>query len=367
MKNKFIVITTLVMFSTQLLAVENYANALFRPLHTATCLDAQQDMRRQFEELQGVNYPPNFGKFTIRHMGDVGTEDLIQEIANPVTWDPSIYTGLYINENDRPLKQRGHKNDPILGTNVFQLDCTRAGFLINTYQFDHSLGTIECPPSLPNCLGGSGIDLSREFGAYGPRPFRSVSSELTLQVNAKLPHVHYGPNDAAAGQIYMYAYLRDLTTDTQFAWLVQIFDSRAFGDQNGNSFIGNDGVVTFTSTPLRDTLANGSPNNFATRSPYSADYSNQYNWGPGERFYRAHLKRNQLLGIIDQLNQLRAPLGQPLLSTNLADWALNSIGIAAEVGYRGVTSNQISIGGSWDNFEAYEAYEANDCPAGNCK
>jgi hypothetical protein len=64
-----------------------------------------------------------------------------------------------------------------------------------------------------------------------------------------------------------------------------------------------------------------------------------------------------LEGILVDVNLSRLERDQAPVSGNPDDWRLYSIGIAAEIGWLNSPSSEISVGGSWRSFEAYEAYE----------
>lgn len=335
--------------------VENYANAKFRALSKAPCIYPTNNMIKQFDQFDGISYPNNIRFLTIRHIGEPGSIELSNEINNRVSWNVGQYTGLQIDRYRRNF-QRGYQNDASVGTPAFQLKCRSAGFLINTFQFDHQSGTIECPIGFPECQGGPHAVLYEEFGENGPLIFRTPSSELTLQVYARLPWIHWEEKPAAAQQ-YMLAYLIDQTTGSQLAWLASFYDSRPFGRGNGNKLVADDGISSFVSAPISARLANGEPNPYVTKSPYSATMHNGYSWGTSERFYRAHLKRSQLEDILLDVNLSRLNRGQLPVSEHPEDWRLYSIGIAVEIGWPDGPGSEISVGGSWRYFEAYEAYE----------
>lgn len=338
------------------LPVEDYANAKFTALSTAACIYPHRNMIKQFDLFDGISYPDNQRFFTIRHIGEPGTNELNYEIANPVTWDVGRLTGLPISQNLRRYFQRGFRNDARVGTPAFQLRCKSTGYLINTYQFDHQSGSVECPVGFPECKGGPQAAIYEEFGENGPDIFSTPGSELTLQVYARIPFVHWSDNPAVAQQ-YMFAYLYDQTTGSQLAWLASIYDSRPFGQGNGNKYISDDGISSFVSAPLSTLLANGEPNPYVTKSPYSASMANRYSWGSSERFFRAHLKRGQLERILLDVNESRLNRGQMLVSELPDDWSLYAVGVSTEISWNGDPLSEISIGGSWRYFEAYEAFE----------
>jgi len=340
-------------------AVDDYASAQFRVLHEPACLSALEHLVAQFdgyEPFNGNGYPDDRTFFIVRHMGEPGSAELRDQISGFVTWDPGVFTGLHIPPGLRLYSQRGFRNDSFYGSSAYQLQCRSAGFLINTYSFDHASGEIECPADYPDCVGGAQVAIQREFGNEGTEVFRTATSELTMQALVRLPFVHWDENPAVA-QMYFAAYLRDRTTGTLLAWLAQFYDSRPFGQGNGEAFIADDGMTTFASAPLADVLADGQRNPFLTRSPYSQPMANQYRWGDEERFFRAHLKQEQLIEITRRANVFRAARGQSAVSNDPSDWLLHTIVISTEIGWAGDPSTQISIGGSWASFGVYEAFE----------
>ena len=337
-------------------SIENYANAKFSAISPAQCIYPHTHMTKQFDLLKNSVYPRNTRFFTIRHIGEPGTVELQNAIRNPVTWDVGMYSGMSMDYGLRPDYQRGHRNDGLAGTSAFQLLCKSAGFLINTFQFNHQSGKVECPKGFPECQGGPHAIIYEELGEDGPFVFNNPGSELTLQVYAKLPFVHWMGNPAVAQQ-YMFATFVDQTTGSLLAWVVQFYDSRPFGDGNGHSFVSDDGIMTFVSTPIAATLATGQANPYVTQSPFSAGMHNRYGWGHSERFYRVHLKREQMVRMLQGANFSRMGRDQIMVSEFPEDWSLYAIGIAAEISWNGDPSSDISIGGSWRHFEAFEAFE----------
>lgn len=340
-------------------AVDDYANAQFRVLHEPACLSALEHLVAQFdgyEPFTGNGYADHRPFFIVRHMGEPGSRELRDQINGFVSWDPGVYTGLRIPPGLRLYSQRGYRNDPVHGASAYQLLCRSAGFLVNTFSFDHWSGEIECPADYPECLGGPQVAMQREFGNEGTELFRTATSELAMQALVRLPFVHWDENPAVA-QMYFAAYLRDRSTGTLLAWLAQFYDSRPFGEGNGEAVVSDDGMTTFASAPLADRLADGQPNPFVTRSPYSRPIANGYQWGEEERFFRAHLKPEQLVEITRRANLFRAARGQAAVSTDPSDWLLHTIAISAEISWAGDPGSQISIGGSWNSFGVYEAFE----------
>lgn len=348
-----------VVFALDVRAVDDYANARFRVLHDAPCLSVRQNMSAQFDDYEpftGNGYADDRTYFVVRHMGEPGSVELREQIGSAVSWDPGTLTGLHVPQALRAHAQRGFRDDPQGGSSAYQLACRSAGFLINSFSFAHGSGDVECPPDYPDCSGGPQVAIQREFGNEGTEIFRTASSELTMQALVRLPFVHWDDKPAVAQQ-YFVAYLRDRTTGTLLAWVAQFYDSRPYGQGNGEAFIADDGITTFASTPLSDTLASGKRNPFLSQSPYSWSIANQYHWAGEERFFRAHLKPQQLSEIARSANAYRAARGQAPVSTDAADWLLHSIVISAEISWADDPDRQISLGGSWRSFGVFEAYD----------
>lgn len=333
------------------LAVDSYPNAQFTPLHTAECVSATNRIVPQY-----TSVPNDAVYMHVRHMGIPGSVELANQVANSVTWDPSSLTGFQLpGYYYRYLYQRGYKNDPVLGTNVFQLYCRSAGFLINTYQFNHN-GQIECPVGLPDCSGGPNVAYSRSF-SQPIQVWDSPDDELTLQGYFKLPHIHHD-NDGTqgVGQLTMFYTLQDPTSGVVIFGLMGLYDSRPLdtncsGTMVGCEFQGDDGVASaFFSSPLRSQQANGAALELATKSPYSATFQPQWGWS-AERFYRGHVKYEQMQTIAARLQGLGA-------SQNPEDWRLSAVGVLAEV-FPGPAQNlnNIVVGGSFRYFEAYRAHD----------
>ncbi len=330
--------------------VDNYATAQFTPLHSAECASGANRIVPQFTPV-----PDDKVYMHVRHMGIPGSHELINQVDNIVTWNPSRFTG-YLPRQGGPywVHQRGYRNDPALGTNVFQLQCRSAGFLINTFQFGHN-GEIECPAESPDCSGGPNLTYSRSFGDP-VQVWHDPDDELTLQGYFRLPYIHHH-NDGTEGigQLSMYYSLHDSTSDVWIFGLMAIFDSRPVGNcgdtRAGCEFMGDDGVATaFFSSPLLPTQPDGTPLEFATKSPFSARARFQWGWSE-ERFYRGHVKYEQMREMARRLEHLGASL-------NPEDWRLHGVGILVE------TSNgqqqhldNIVMGGSFRNFEAYRAHD----------
>lgn len=205
---------------------------------------------------EAAEAPKNATFMRVQHIGDSGTAELAGQIANVVTWPVGDYTGFYPDAAGSGV-QRGYRNAaPPIASSAFQLDCGNAGFLINTYQFSHALPLVGEGPS---------ISIARE-----PQPeaalFPSTMSTLTLEATVNLRHVEYQTPHVGDGtaQLSLFYYARDTTTNTMIAHLVQLFDSRAIGVNGvGTESVDSDGQVSYVSSPLRATNADGTPVRYA--------------------------------------------------------------------------------------------------------
>lgn len=334
----------------QAVAVDDYNTAQFTTLHSAECVQETGRIIPQF-----TPKPHDEVYMHVRHMGIPGSQELENQVANSVTWDSSDLTGFFPGTPTTYWAfQKGYKNDPVLGTNVFQLECRSAGFLINTFQFSHN-GGIECPDGSPDCSGGPNIAYSRSF-SNPIQVWDSPDDELTLQGYFKLPYIHHN-NDGTegVGQLSMFYAMQDGTSDVWVFGLLGIFDSRPTDNctttQVGCEFMGDDGVATaFFSSPLLPLQLDGTPLEFATKSPFSEDAQNQWGWSE-ERFYRGHVKYEQMQEIASRLTHLGA-------SQNPEDWRLLAVGVLAETSNGAAQDlDNIVMGGSFRYFEAYRAHD----------
>ena len=319
-------------------SVEDYDNPQIEPLYLAEAIQPNR-LAQQYEPI-----PVNETWARIRHMGDVGTAQLEQQIANRVYSDRSAKTGLTVPALPffgRGYYQRGFEDDPARGTNVYQVLGTAFGWHINTFQFGHEQ-PIECPPGFEVCGGGPNIAYSRAFDPPLD-PWRTPSSEFTLQVYLKLPQVHYDPEVPTAAQVSFLYYLVHPDTGYLVAGLINLFDTRPF-DQVGFERVGSDGITAFVTSDLRDAQPDGTPYRYMTRSPFSARGANRWRW-PEEKFFRAHVSVEQLQAISDDAGAPGAP----------SEYRLLEASILIEVFPR--LTGDVSLGGSIRNFELYRVHD----------
>ena len=319
-------------------SVEDYDNPQIEPLYLAESIYPSR-LAQQYEPI-----PPNETWARVRHMGDVGTSQLEQQIANRVDSDRSNKTGLSVPALPflgRGFFQRGFEDDPARGTNVYQVAGTSFGWHINTYQFSHAL-PIECPPGFEVCGGGPNIAYSRSFDPLLD-PWRTPSSEFTMQVYVKLPQVHYDPESPPAAQVSFLYYLVHPPTGYLIAGLINLFDTRPF-EQVGFERVGSDGITAFVSSDLRDAQPDGTPYRYMTRSPFSAQGANRWRWEE-EKFFRAHISVEQLQAIIDDAGAPGLPSEYRVLEASILIEAFPRL------------TNDVSLGGSLKDFELYRFHD----------
>jgi hypothetical protein len=289
-----VLLTTAALFTTgPALAVEDYTKPQIEALYLAESLLPNRLVT------QYTPTPPNQTWIYIRHMGDVGTEEHEQQIAHRVYSDRSAMTGLDVGHHPlvaRWFFQRGYVDIPEYGFNVYQVYGRSFGWHVNTWSFGHDW-PIECPELFPECQGGPNIAYSRAF-TPGLEPWRTNSSEFTMQVYIRLPWVHYDHDDPPVAQINLGYYLVHKPTGYGIAGLIGLFDTRPHRDCE-NEGVSTDGISTFVASQLGDAQPNGEPYRFATRSPYSWPTQFRYRWD-GERFFRAHITWENLENILEE-------------------------------------------------------------------
>jgi hypothetical protein len=319
-------------------SVEDYDNPQIEALYYAESILPDR-LAQQYEPI-----PPNETWARVRHMGEVGTLQLEQQITNRVYSDRSGKTGLSVPALPvlgRGFYQRGYEDDASRGTNVYQVAGTSFGWHINTFQFGHEL-PIECPPGFEACSGGPNIAYSRVFEPLLD-PWRSPSSEFTMQVYLKLPQVHYDPDSSAAAQVSFLYYLVHPPTGYLIAGLINLFDTRPF-EQMGFERLGSDGVTAFVTSDLRDAQPDGAPYRYMTRSPFSTRGANRWRWEE-EKFFRAHISVEQLQAIIDDAGAPGVPSEYRVLEASILIEAFPRL------------TDDVSLGGSLRNFELYRFHD----------
>lgn len=312
-------------------AIDDYSRAQYRLLSGPECVD---DPGRIVS--QNTPVPPNRTVLRVRHMGDPDTLARLWQVAWPVTWDVGAVTGL------RPPTPVGQWQRGFLdlglpsGTNAFQLHCTTAGFMINTWSFPHDVPVIG---------GGPHAILERNFDpplALWTRP----GAELTLQVEAQVPWT-FVPGDGVA-QLNFVFYLRHARLGISHAHVIALWDSRAALAGQLAEFVADDTFTSFSSTPLVDRLADGSAPRYATRSPYSQSLALGPGWS-GWRFLRAHVSRPQAAAMLADAARL-----DPRIDPDPGQWELASALVFLEVITGDGNEGNLSVGASVRDFMVLE-------------
>ncbi len=258
----------------------------------------------------------------VRHMGDPGSAELTGEVANPVTWDVSYYSGF---KPPEPISnyQKGFLNEGApRGTNAFQAYGDTVGGIINTWSFPHSAAVVG---------GGPHYTVSYNY-SQPARAWISSNSKFTLQMYAAIPWVGVWGN--GVGQLCMFLYLKDTSTNQVFAYVVEVFDSRPFGQGNGSESIGFDTFTSFVSTPL---LASSQ---YISKTANSASLQNSSAFA-NEQFFEFQITAANLANAIQAV---KSQSGNTALSNNLGDYVITSYGAINEVFVGTDPNNNISIG-----------------------
>lgn len=304
-------------------AITDYSQAQYRLLSGPECVtDASRIVPQE------TPVPPNLTFLRVRHMGDPGTLARLWQVAWPVGWDVGEVTGL---RPPQPVAQwqRGYLDLGLpAGTNAFQLHCTAAGFMVNTWSFPHDV---------PVVGGGPHAVLERSFDPPLPLWTRP-GAELTLQVAAQVPWIH-APGDGVAQLNFVY-YLRHATRGNSHAHVIALWDNRADLAGSLSEYVANDTFTSFASTPLVDRLADGSRPRYATRSPYSASLALGPGWR-GLRFLRAHVSRAQAAAMLAD-----AARQDPAIDPDPEHWQLASAMVFLEVVVGTGATGNLSVGAS---------------------
>ena len=122
----------------------------------------------------------------IRHMGDPGTPELAEEVAHPVSWNVSAFTGVAPPGWQQGDGQRGYRDAP--GSNAFQAAGAEFASWINSSSWTHASPVrgggpqaqlyATVPPTAPRPWAVEGPP-----GVFATKPGR----RLALEVSAKLP------------------------------------------------------------------------------------------------------------------------------------------------------------------------------------
>ena len=275
--------------------------------------------------------PPAPGRMRMRvqNIGDPGTQEQAQEVANQVSWDVGLVTGL----RAAPASQRGYRDDGLpVGSSAFQLACDGAGFFINTFQFDHK---VPLSGDGPNAYLGQDFDPPLPFG-----------DGIVISLDAKVPWLlsQSPPPNQGVAQLNILYYLRDAKSGGTVAHVIGLYDSRPFGqDGLGHEFTSSDGVTSFASSPLLPSDSAGNPIAFV--SPPTAGQSQfATNWSDSRHF--------QAVVTVAELGRIIAALRlrEPALSTDPADYGVILYAAGVEVMPGTDDTHNVSFGASVTNL-----------------
>lgn len=276
---------------------------------------------------QSADAPANVTYLRVQHMGDPGTEEWLNEVANPVTWDVGSRTGY----SPPPMEnaERGYRD--ITGHPAFQLGCGGAGFHIDTAKFSHKFALVGEGPS---------ASVARDFSP--PKfPF-SDGSSLLLEATVALPTsaTVSPPVSDGTAQLSFFYYVRDSISGGVFAHLVALYDNRPYA-ASAFEAIGSDGVTAFVSSPLAYADAAGAAVKYAMPGPSSATMRAVDPWTTPLTF-RAVVTQAQFEAMLAALRA--GPM--PQLSPRPANYRVTSFGVLAEAFPGTGTAHEIVLGGS---------------------
>jgi len=301
----------------------------YRTLSAPDCSDVSQ-MVVEFEPA-----PTDRTYLRVQHMGDPGSVELAEQVAYGVTFDAGAFTGL----TTLASAQRGFVDRP--GSNVFQVDCTRAGFYIDTATFVHAS---------PLVGEGPNVSVVRDFSQPFPAFHAGASLLLEADVRAPVVRPHSLPVvDEGTAQISFFVYLRDTTTGTVITQLVALLDDRPPGtDGSGVEGVGTDHVNGFVSSPLAAVDGAGHPVRFVT--PLAGSESMQYVDGWSEtRHFAVMITPANFAAALERLRD--AGLARYAIPS---DYEVLSFGVFGEVIAGTGSTHEVALGASVANLALRE-------------
>lgn len=218
--------------------------------------------------------------------------------------------------------------------NVYQLQGTEAGILINTKTFMHDYDWGEGPRADVGVVYGNPTS-----------PFVHDGGELTLQSQVRVPTSF--PTNGGAGRISFVISLRDRTSGESIRYQVKIWDSRSAALESSSlESMGDrkDNVTTFRSALLAGTR-------FVTMSPFSRALRYEETYGSLD-FVRVHVSGAQLAeaaGLVEATYAVS-------LSKRPSDWELTQVAIRTEVSVGTDGFRQMLLGASFRELSVYEFY-----------
>jgi hypothetical protein len=231
-------------------------------------------------------------------------------------------TGLHV----PPFAQRGYRDaPPPVAASAFQLACGEAGFLINSFQFDHTV-KIEG--------AGQSASIARTPDPW-PFAFENAHSRFFIQASIAVP-TSYSPNrvpEAGVTAVSFVYYAVDSKSGISVAHVIGLLDNRPAGvGGSGNEILANDGFTPFAASPLAAVDGSGRPVKFVE--------------APGEKWeepvlFRADVPYARFKAMLEAL-QPQAPR----MSTDPLDYQIGLFGVLAEVFVGTERGHDVMLGGS---------------------
>jgi hypothetical protein len=320
-------------------AVQDYASARYRVISPPDCVDATNIIA------EFAPAPANATYLRVQHVGDPGTAELLEEVANPVTWDVGAYSGLSLPSAARLQFQRGYRDaGPPGAASAFQLACNAAGFHLDTRTFSHAS---------PLTLEGPSVSVARDL-VPPATVFRNWTSALTLEAQVGVPWVRNEPAPVVEGtaQVSFFYYARDTITGALFAHVIVLFDNRRQGtDGAGVESISADAYTAFVVSPLAP-VAGGVTTQYVSAAPSSETMHFVVPW-TGRRLFRVHVAYEQFRSMLVRL----AHESLPGISVRPEDWRVTLFGVLGEVFPGTGTAHEVALGASVTDLALSEAYD----------
>jgi len=277
--------------------------------------------------------PLNQSFMRVQHIGDLDTDELANEVAHEITWDVGSLTGLHVDS----FYQRGDRDaPPPVAASAFQLRCETAGFLINSFQFEHSRPLFGEGPS-----ASIGMTLDPP-----PAAFDGAQSTLAIQGWVSVP-TSVSPGltpELGVTQVSFLYYVRDTTTRTNIAHVIGLFDNRARGSPGaGEEFLGNDGITAFAGSPLAPVDGAGHAVRFVQPAPMSETMRFAQTWNE-PAFFRAEIPFARFKAMLEALNASSLPGSS--VSTDPRDYRVLGFGVLAEVFVGTTREHDVILGGN---------------------
>lgn len=320
-------------------AASDGAEPIVRVVSAPDCVDARNFVK------ESDPAPLNVTHLRVQHIGDPGTEELAQEVANVVTWDVGSVTGLALDPASFAHTQRGYRDrGPPEPASAFQLACEGAGFFIDSRRFSHAV---------PVVLEGPSASVARNL-APGAHVFRSAASALTIEATIRVPvmQVDAPPVVDGTAQVSFVYYVQDTTTGTVFPHVIQLYDNREPGVNGaGTEAVSADIDSAFVVSPLHPVTGDGQVTRFVGADPSSSLLQYRVPWDE-PRLFRAQVSYAQFAALLGRLNRDALPN----ISPRPQDYRVLLFGVLGEIFPGTGSAHEVSLGASVRNLALAEIY-----------